>query len=229
MAPATFQIVRVVDARLFAFFVLAGREQLRKYCVIFFLFSNHEATHSTRDVAKARLVLLEQTRHDVSDGLTVLGRTLSSHAPDERASAVSNRLIDFTSIGNWIIAHHSKSHDSDLACFNGQRQIAIFTHHSPTVDPRANDPVREGGEVKSGFITDLSSQICWTNVNIMLWALGHTHLNCKLVDEIGKRIAMDQRGCHLALQNDFSIRKTAKSNMEQRYKATGIHCAIRIV
>ena len=128
-------IGHVADNQLFAFL----EEQNRNYSAVFFLLGNHEPYHMSWKTAKAkvrafeakinrkqhssisgRFVFLDQTRYDVSDTLTVLGRTPFSSVPLGREHAVEIRLVDFKDILQWTIDDHNDPHESDLAWLNAQ-------------------------------------------------------------------------------------------------------------
>ncbi|KAH6615760.1 hypothetical protein B0J18DRAFT_493605 [Chaetomium sp. MPI-SDFR-AT-0129] len=217
------------------FFVFL-QKQLRRYWNVFFVLGNHEpiscswpaAKRRVRDFADrmeqlrarstiGRFVFLDQTRHDVNDTLTVLGCTLFSRVTPEQAAAVASRLIDFQQVQNWTVGDHVDAHASDLRWLNAQvseisrsqpqRQIAIFTHYSPTMDARAVDKRHRESPVMSGFATDLGAEECWTNPSVVMWAFGHTHFSCDFSDEVGKRVVANQRGYALALETAFDVEK----------------------
>lgn len=87
----------------------------------------------------------------------------------------------------------------------------IFSHHSPSTDPRSRDPRHEGSEVSSGFATDLSGfatdlsgEECWKASNVVAWAFGHTHYNCGFKDEGGKTIMANQKGYYMYPKKTFN-------------------------
>ena len=212
-------------------------KQLSRYWNVFFLLGNHEpvsgswpaAKQRVRDFAErmerlharstiGRFIFLDQTRHDVNPTLTVLGCTLFSRVTQDQAAAVAGRLIDFRQILNWTVEDHLDAHLSDLRWLNAQvadmartepqRQIVVFTHHSPTTaDARAADPRHQGSPVASGFATDLGGEECWTSPSVVAWAFGHTHFSCDFVDERGKRVVANQRGYAMGLQSGFDAEK----------------------
>ncbi|KAK3933525.1 hypothetical protein QBC46DRAFT_414706 [Diplogelasinospora grovesii] len=212
-------IGHVMDDGLFVFL----ERQLSRYWNAFFLMGNHEPIGSSWPIAKSRVrgfadrmerlrslstigrfVFLDQTRHDVNDTVTVLGCTLFSRIDPEAAAAISSRFVDFQQIQHWMVQDHIDAHLSDLAWLNAQvsgiprsepnRQIAIFTHYSPTLDARAVDVKHIDSPVKSGFATDLSTEECWKNKSVVLWAFGHTHFCCDFTDDLGKKIIANQKG-----------------------------------
>ncbi|KAK4151684.1 hypothetical protein C8A00DRAFT_16921, partial [Chaetomidium leptoderma] len=146
-----------------------------------------------------------------------IGCTLFSRVTLEQATAVASSLVDFQQIQNWTVEDHVDAHASDLRWLNAQvseisrsqpqRQIAIFTHYSPTMDTRAVDERHRDSPVMSGFATDLSAEECWTNPSVVMWAFGHTHFSCDFGDGLGKRIVANQRGYALALETGFDVEK----------------------
>jgi hypothetical protein len=102
-------IGHVGDERLFAFL----EKQLERYWVVYFLLGNHEPYHLSLAIAKAKVnmfaekmkrlnakstigkfVFLDQTRHDLTGKLTILGCTLFSKVTDDQEDAVAARLVD---------------------------------------------------------------------------------------------------------------------------------------
>lgn len=235
-------IGKIADDGLFRFL----ESLLKKYWNVFYVLGNHEPIGTTCSTAKAslrsfaakmeqlrqrstigRFILLDQTRHDISDDMTILGCTLFSRVTEEQASAVGDRLLDFRQIRDWTVEDHNQAHASDLAWLNyqvsdimntePQRQIVILTHHCPTLDSRAADPNHVDSPVSSGFSSNLSREVCWQSKSVVLWAFGHTHFNCDFVDDHGKRVVANQKGYASAPQ--------ATCNMGKVYfpiqKATG--------
>lgn len=226
-------IGKICDSGFFPFLEL----QLKNYWNVFFLFGNHEPCGSSWSTAKramhdfsdrmdklrsrstiGRFILLDQTRYDINDNLTVIGCTLFSNMAPAQAAEIGSRFIDFRQIQGWTVSDHVKAHESDLLWLNSQvkeitakapnRKIAIFTHYCPTVDERASDPRHQGSSVSSGFATDLSDLVCWTSANVSVWAFGHTHYCCDFLDHLEKRIVANQRGYNTKQQSAFDIQKT---------------------
>ncbi|EFQ96981.1 Ser/Thr protein phosphatase superfamily protein [Nannizzia gypsea CBS 118893] len=201
-------------------------ELLSRFEIVFLLFGNHEPQSFTMDKARRRVVdfqdrlppstgrfvFLSQTRFDVSDSLTVLGCTLYSHILPEQDQAVAARMSDFKMITDWTTETHNRAHDADLAWLNAQvrdieqrephRRIAIFSHHAPSLDPRAVDPKYAGSSVTSGFATDLRDQPCWTSSAVTAWAFGHTHYNCDF-ELGGVRVIANQKGYYATPRDTF--------------------------
>ncbi|KAJ5793544.1 hypothetical protein N7457_000143 [Penicillium paradoxum] len=221
-------IGHVANNELFSFL----EYQLSRYSIVFFLLGNHEPYHVSFKVAKSKMrsfqtsmdkrsqgkfVFLDQTRYDITRDLTVLGCTLFSRISPRQEFAVESRLVDFRDILRWTADDHNAEHESDLHWLNTQvsgiaknepqRRIVVFTHHSPTVDPRCSDPRHTGSEVSTGFATDLSSEECWTNSAVVAWGFGHTHFNCGFKDATGKELISNQKGYRLFPAKGFNPEK----------------------
>ncbi|KAK4190878.1 hypothetical protein QBC35DRAFT_512870 [Podospora australis] len=166
---------------------------LLKFRTVFYLLGNHEAYHSTWSSAGK---FLQDTR-DLVEQKRQAGEQLGEFIPlnldryDFERRQLQMKLNDFHVIGDqWTPDKHSEAHDIDLAWLNEQvaslrgsgSKIVIFTHHSPTTDPRANDPRHDPPSV----------------VSCRPVGIGHTHFNCNYVDltKAGarKRIYTNQRG-----------------------------------
>ncbi|RMZ72878.1 Ser Thr phosphatase superfamily [Pyrenophora seminiperda CCB06] len=211
----------VVDARLFDF--LCRTLEQNRGCRIFYIMGNHEPYQTTyehaytllRDFEReakenlgGRFKFLCRDRYDVNSTITILGCTLWSSIQPTQAATISSRSTDLNSergIKNWTLKRHAEEHKLDVAWLNAQistiesdephRHVIIATHHSPTMDPRANAPHHKGSPVSSNFVTDLSQQLCWQSPMVRLWAFGHTHFTCSFRDEeTGKLVVANQKG-----------------------------------
>ncbi|CAI7616461.1 unnamed protein product [Penicillium crustosum] len=161
-----------------------------------------------------KFIFLDQTRYDVTKDLTVLGCTLFSQVSSQQELAVEYRMVDFKDILRWTVDNHNAAHTSDVKWLNAQvstiskseplRRIAIFTHHSPSVDSRCMDPKHIGSDVSTGFATDLSHEECWTSPAVVAWGFGHTHFNCAFTDADGKAVISNQKGYRLVPVKDFN-------------------------
>ncbi|KAI9675321.1 MAG: hypothetical protein M1817_001224 [Caeruleum heppii] len=222
----------VGNDELFAFL----QQQMRRYWAVFFVLGNHEPYNLSFPAAKERMrafadrmeqlrahstigrfVLLDQTRYDISDHLTILGCTLFSRILPSQAKEVAGRLSDFKYIQSWTVDEHIQAHDSDLAWLNDQvatitqkepqRQIAVFTHYSPCLAEAASNPAHRESPVTSGFATDLARETCWMAPQVRLWAFGHTHYNCAFDDpQTSKRVLTNQRGYAMAPREGFEAK-----------------------
>jgi hypothetical protein len=216
-------------------YLLFIEAQLFKFEIVYLVLGNHEPYHSSWETAKQKVrqfekesnakkssnsdrglfVFMDQTRHDISPDITVLGCTLFSHIFPEQSESVSFGLNDFYHIENWTVEQHTQAHHSDLEWLDGQvkaisesephRRIIILTHHSPIISPEATNPAHAQSKISSGFVTDLSEQACWTSQNVKVWVFGHTHYNCDFVDQkTGKRVVANQRGYYFSQAAGFS-------------------------
>lgn len=190
---------------------------------IFYVLGNHEAYQISLEVARKtmrsfedrvsrnygrRFFFLDRTRHDINDKVTVLGCTLWSRITHEQARDVWSALTDFNSnrgIRDWDVLTHREEHQKDLDWLNEEvakiesdeqeRHIIILTHHSPTLDEKINDPRHKGSKVQSGFVTDLSKEVCWMSKNVKCWAFGHTHYSGQFHEEPTRKLVYsNQRG-----------------------------------
>jgi hypothetical protein len=172
-----------------------------------------EKKATTGKLAIGKFVFLDQTRFDFIDALSVLGCTTYSRVPPEQANAVQSRLVDFPDILDWSVGGHVDAHLEELVWLNNQveqieaaernRRIMVLTHNCPTIDDKANDSKYRNSEVRSGFVTDLSDEICWNSKAVVCWAFGHTHFNCEFVDGLGKRVVANQKGYYVIPQSTF--------------------------
>ena len=189
---------------------------------IFYVLGNHEAYHTSLENAHAimrnfegkmsrkygrRFFVMNRTRHDIDPDITVLGCTLWSHITDDQTREVWKTLTDFKDNGirDRDVNGHREDHQEDLDWLNKEvsrieeeepdRQIIILTHHSPTIDQRINNPEHKNSKVRSGFVTDLSQEMCWKSKNVRCWAFGHTHYSGSYhEDGTNKLVYSNQRG-----------------------------------
>jgi hypothetical protein len=236
----------VTDPGLFTF--LEGLLKRTPNLTIFYVLGNHEPYQITLEDAHStmltfsekmtmvygpRLIVMNRTRHDISPTITVLGCTLWTEIANEHASEICNVLTDFNTsrgIRNWSLESHLDEHRKDLAWLNEQvskieqeqpeRQIIILTHHSPTTDSRVNDPRHKDSPINSGFVNDLSKEICWTSPTVCLWAFGHTHYSAHYHEgETGKLVFSNQRGyTSLGAIKQPSIKCTLVEASENRWR-----------
>ncbi|KAF2832528.1 hypothetical protein CC86DRAFT_401295 [Ophiobolus disseminans] len=186
---------------------------------------NHEAYGTTTDVAiqkfedferattaknngTSRFYFLNRRRVDVNERVTVLGCTLWTLIPRPSFHACATLLTDFhdkTGIWDRSIYEHTADHRADLTWLNDtvshvssqspEREIIILTHHSPTLDSRANHPRHARSKTNDGFRADLSKEVCWTNANVSVWGFGHTYFDCQFYGEGGKLLLANQKRC----------------------------------
>jgi len=164
-----------------------------------------EFLHRTTTLGK--FVLLDQTRYDVSEKLSILGCTLFSKVSEEQRDTVGRFVTDFHAIKDWSVEQHNAAHESDLAWLNAQvskieeeepeKEMVIFTHHCPSKMVVVNDEKHseDAAGVGSAFVTDLSRERCWRGERVKMWAWGHTHFNFDVRDEgSGRRLVGNQKG-----------------------------------
>ncbi|KAH3971999.1 hypothetical protein HBH51_106900 [Parastagonospora nodorum] len=158
---------------------------------IFYILGNHEAYHTTLGTSIAslsafeaqqgpqRFTFMNRRRIDISATLTILGCTLWTHIPPSSSLACANSLTDFNEEkGIWArsVEQHNIDHATDLSWLNAtiasiplDRQVIVLTHHSPTIDPRANHPRHGGSSTNAGFRSDLSAEECWRSERGSWW------------------------------------------------------------
>lgn len=171
-----------------------------------------ERLHVTASIGQ--YVFLDQTRYDFPSvayvGVTILGWTLFSRVVPEQVREVVDRFVDLKDIIEWDVEDHTECHQADVQWLNHEvekiseagpeRQIIILTHYSPSLDRRTKNPRYEKSTADSGFMTDLSGQICWKRSTVKLWSFGHTHYSVDFKDEeTGKRVVANQKGYHAKL------------------------------
>lgn len=210
------------------------RNHLKVFRIVFLVLGNHEPYHSSWARTKSRvklfesevndsysrgetpsqLILLDQKRYDLSPTLSILGCTLFSQVAQTQMESVSFGLNDFYHISDWSVETHREAHQTDLewlnreinsiSCLEPSRKVVVFTHYCPLVSENVVDPKHRHSKISSGFMTDLSGELCWKQGVIKLWAFGHTHFNCDFRDaETGKRVVSNQRGYYFSQTEGF--------------------------
>ena len=195
-----------------------------------------KARANQKDKGFGTFIFLEQTRYDISLDTTILGfsfgyiiilyffskvyclGTLHSNILPFQSETVSFGLDDFYHIEDGTVEQHVESHCADLDWLNFQvksivelelhRKIIIFTHHSPAISPSRRQ-YHAHSKLSSGFVADLSSEDCWTDDNVKIWAFGHTNFNCDFIDKVsGKRVVTNRRGYYSCQSAGFDERKS---------------------
>ncbi|EJF66790.1 Ser/Thr protein phosphatase protein [Dichomitus squalens LYAD-421 SS1] len=213
------------DDRFFAWL----RSQLKRFKLVLFLSGNHEAYHSSLEASNRRLVafaaqcdewaanppagqsigrfvLLDRTRFDLSDTVTVLGCTLWSRLDMLNAEMLCLGLNDFRLISDMNIATYTALHRRDvewlersitqIARDEPHRRIVVMTHHAPTVADTSEERF-VGGPLNSAFATELTEGPCW-NERVKVWMFGHTHWPCDF-ERKGVRVVSNPRGYRHAM------------------------------
>ncbi|RPD82456.1 Ser/Thr protein phosphatase protein [Lentinus tigrinus ALCF2SS1-7] len=203
------------------------RAQLKRFKLVFFLSGNHEAyrssikdatsrlaafakemekqaNSSTPDVNYGRFVLLDRTRYDLSDTVTVLGCTLWSHLDSKHVELIHLGLNDFHMIKDFTPDVYQSLHKrdaewlsrtvTDIAHDEPHRKLIVMTHHAPTVDDTSN-PMYRGGQMGSAFSTELSQTEWWPHIKV--WMFGHTHWPCDF-ERNGVRVLSNPKGYRTA-------------------------------
>ena len=212
--------------------------QLNQFHAVLFILGNHEAYYSNwsetldilrgfekdvrNDASLGDFVLLDRAAYRIPDtNIVILGCSLFSSISTESHVAVSLGLNDFFVINDWDVDSHNEAHKRDIAWLNTQVteleqsdvRIMIFTHWSPSRDPRAIDPRHATSLITSAFSTDLSEEKCFKSKKVKTWAFGHTHYNCDFIverkDSAGSlRLLANQRGYYFAQADGYDGEKT---------------------
>lgn len=180
-----------------------------------------------------KFIFMDRKRYEWSEDTTVLGCTLFTFIQPRQQDSVARFVSDFANIKNWSVESHNAAHESDLQWLNTQvshcvqtephRSIVILTHHSPTALEAANDPrhVQDYIQIQSAFVTDLSDQICWKSPQVRLWAFGHTHSSCDMVDsQTGKMVVANQKGYRKAEVLDFDSTKVVTVGLDPQSRSS---------
>lgn len=164
-------------------------------------FASRMRANRFSDPTLGTFVLLDRTRFDLSDQVTILGCTLWSHIPPSDALVVRQNLRDFQVIKDWTIDTYNQAHVQDIQWLmdecaeirasEPQRRVIVLTHHAPT-KIGTSSPQYEDSPFNSAFSTELSSHPVWA-APITTWVYGHTHHNSDKILN-GIRILSNQRG-----------------------------------
>ncbi|TFK59203.1 hypothetical protein BDN72DRAFT_851391 [Pluteus cervinus] len=159
------------------------------------------------DEQNGELILLTQTRYDVSDDLTIIGCTLWSALNREDLDILSWSMTDFKRITSFSIEAYQAAHIAHRVWLNStvenirtqepHRRVVVFTHHAPTTEG-TSDPRFQGGPNNSAFSSELTSEPCW-GPPVVLWGFGHTHWACDFVRS-GVRVMSNPRGYDVGAQ-----------------------------
>lgn len=165
------------------------------------MFSENVKRRRIRDSGLGEFILLDRTRHDLDENITILGCTLWSLIPPAAGEQARARLKDFKRIKDWTVETHNSVHTTEVNWLEREclkirqeepnRRIFIFTHYAPLMHG-TSAPDKEGSPLACCFATDMSNSSFW-GAPVALWAFGHTHYNCDLVKN-GIRVVSNQRG-----------------------------------
>jgi predicted phosphodiesterase len=178
-------------------------------------------TDVRNDSSLGEFVLLDRTVYRMPDtNVVILGCSLFSSISAESYTAVSLGN-DFLFTNDWDVNSHNSVHKRDIAWLNTQVaklelsdvDIMIFTHWSPSKDPRTIDPRHGTSLITSAYSTDLSEEKCFKSKNSKIWAFGHTHFNCDVMFErnhgVGPiRLLTNQRGYYVVEAEGYDAEKT---------------------
>jgi len=182
---------------------------LSKFDRIFLIMGNHEfygitreegwkIAHSLEARLNGKLVVMNRTRVDLDNSVTLLGCTLQSHIDPQQFDQIKTLMQDFKRIKLWTPEDHNNEHQLDLSWLKDQhlsiprnRQIVICTHHSPTIRGTSRS-THKNSVVNSAFATELFTRDArWRRGSF--WIYGHTHYNAVLSRK-GVTILSNQRG-----------------------------------
>lgn len=242
----SFEIPRVAPILLLAGDVgrLGSYDKLLRFfqrqCNVFervlYVLGNHEHYGLTRqrclELAKqleeesslmGRLTLLDRTRVDLDDGITLLGCTLWSHVPDQSKDVVSTKISDFKGhISGWTVDDHNCEHERDLSWLQSEieqlaketprRSVVVATHHAPSI-PGTSSERDCNNAWSSAFATELidgSIQQWEGHQMISHWIFGHTHHCCQYMRQ-GVKVLANQHGY-------FPVDRSSTSSLIARSK-----------
>ncbi|KAI1399067.1 hypothetical protein F4819DRAFT_488969 [Hypoxylon fuscum] len=181
-----------------------------------------------------KFVFLDQARHDVNDSVTVLGCTLFSNVASDTfiVKTFDKMPINSSLVQHWTLRDHAEAHRSDLLWLNAQvdkiskaepqREIIVFTHHSPTLDEKSFSQNWDREHVRLKFFNNLAKEECWTNPSVICWGFGQNHLCCDFTNALGKRIVSNQKGDDLLPCSGFESKKTFILGKQDPTKSTGL-------
>lgn len=168
---------------------------------------------------QAKFTLLNRTRVNINEKITLLGCTLQSWIPKESRGIVIQKINDFKGrIRNWDVDDHNAEHLLDVQWIKSQlaevqlecpsRAVVVVTHHAPsnidTSDPKfANNPW--SCAFSTGLIEGEAQD--WMGIdNIRFWIFGHTHWTTS--SQFGKmQIVSNQRGYNIDIRTPLSSTK----------------------
>ena len=193
------------------------RRHVTLYKQIFLLLGNHEFHHLSQSRTlflahripqetelRGRVTLLDRTRVDLANDVTLLGCTLWSSIPNSARAAVRGRVKDYQYIDGWSVDRHNTEHEKEVTWLREQlrlvqkdskRRVFIITHHAPSKQGTSN-PVYESNPWSAAFSTALleGEAKAWEGLgNVTYWMFGHTHWTAEL-DICGVTLISNQRG-----------------------------------
>jgi hypothetical protein len=147
------------------------------------------------------LTFLNNGEHEIGGGEAVIvGGTLHSHIPHERAAAITWKVADFRQICGWSVARHNHKHAEavdflrryDFGAQPEKKRIGLF--HYPCLDRGVSAPHFEEDterDLNSAFATNLIDEVWFQRFNTICF--GHGHYNNEFTAD-GVRFISNQRG-----------------------------------
>jgi hypothetical protein len=198
---------RLVDYDAYLHFLTA---QTARYETVLLVLGNHEFFGGTYEQGLAsarrletepalngRLVLMHRRRWAChKSGTTVLGCTLWSNVPADKADVVASKVGDYKRIDGWTTDLHNKLHQEDVDWLReqvsdaGPRKMLVATHHAPCVQGTSK-PEHITNPWAVAFATDVLPYGDWSTVQT--WVFGHTHYSTDICCN-GVRVVANQRG-----------------------------------
>lgn len=140
-----------------------------------------------------KLTLLNRTRVDLDDEITLLGCTLWSHVPDQSQDIVRTKINDIKGhISGWTVENHNSEHEKDLLWLQSEieqlakasprRSIIVATHHAPSVSGTSSE-LDSNNAWSPASATELIDGVIRTwqgHKMIRYWIFGHTHHFCQI-------------------------------------------------
>lgn len=131
--------------------------------------------------------------------IRVLGCTLWCFISKDQEKKARHHLNDFRKIKDFMLEDYRLEHLKDvefiektiLDCKKDHKRAIVLTHHSPYLVGTSH-PKYDNDSINSTFSTDLSYLMGYP-VNV--WAFGHTHYSCCILDRSGTLIISNQKGC----------------------------------
>lgn len=211
-------IGRLSDYNLYIDFLT---KQCTRFRRVFLVLGNHEfyggsraeglqlATGLEQETAlHGRLTILNRTRIDTFDNLTILGCTLHSYISHEYRTVIENKVKDFTRIEKWTVADYNMEHKADVEWLRAQicdirkteceagskrRKIVVVTHHAP-IKRGSSHPKDEKNPWSDAFGTNLIGVDNGTPLlDVERWIFGHTHYTTTCCIN-GVKLISNQRG-----------------------------------
>lgn len=235
-------IGRLSDYDLFADFL---ESQCANFQQVFLVLGNHEFYGISRANGlklaaqledeprfNKRLRILNRTRIELAENITLLGCTLQSHITPGSQQIIQSKIQDFRRIVDWTITDHNNEHETDVKWLKANieqirantphctHRIIIITHHAP-VRKGSSRPEHEQNPWTDAFATELLGDSENQETNplqaVNYWVFGHTHFSTEFCR--GRvRIISNQRGYVLGQNRCEKETEDSKENPESQSK-----------